>query len=370
MKLFIILMMFSMMTGLTAQKQVKQLPPLIDREIFFGDPEISGGQLSPDGKFMSFIKPFNGTRNIWFKKTDAAFETAKPLTADEKRPITSYFWSRNGKYILYVQDKGGNENFQVYAVSPTEKPEEGKDVPVSRNLTNKENTRVYIYAVPKTLPDVIFIGLNDRDASWHDLYELKISTGELKLLRKNTDRITGWVFDRRDKLKIAERTNDDGSTDLLRVDPKGFVKIYSVGPLESANAVNFHEDGQRIYLVTNKGEKNNLSKLVLFNITSQKEEPIESDPKKRVDFGSVSFSDIDNRMIATYYDDEKTRIYWKDKSFETDYKALKKAFNGLEVAFTSSTKDEKMWLIAVYSDTDNGSVYSFDRISKKTKFQY
>ncbi|MGB3226455.1 MAG: prolyl oligopeptidase family serine peptidase [Saprospiraceae bacterium] len=370
MKLFIILMMFSMMTGLTAQKQVKQLPPLIDREIFFGDPEISGGQLSPDGKFMSFIKPFNGTRNIWVKKTDAAFETAKPLTADEKRPITSYFWSRNGKYILYVQDKGGNENFQVYAVSPTEKPEEGKDVPVSRNLTNKENTRVYIYAVPKTLPDVIFIGLNDRDASWHDLYELKISTGELKLLRKNTDRITGWVFDRRDKLKIAERTNDDGSTDLLRVDPKGFVKIYSVGPLESANAVNFHEDGQRIYLVTNKGEKNNLSKLVLFNITSQKEEPIESDPKKRVDFGSVSFSDIDNRMIATYYDDEKTRIYWKDKSFETDYKALKKAFNGLEVAFTSSTKDEKMWLIAVYSDTDNGSVYSFDRISKKTKFQY
>lgn len=137
-------------------------------------------------------------------------------------------------------------------------------------MTNKENTRVYIYAVPKTLPDVIFIGLNDRDASWHDLYELKISTGELKLLRKNTDRITGWVFDRRDKLKIAERTNDDGSTDLLRVDPKGFVKIYSVGPLEFANAVNFHEDGQRIYLVTNKGEKNNLSKLVLFNITSQK----------------------------------------------------------------------------------------------------
>ncbi|MBK8483729.1 MAG: hypothetical protein IPL31_05150 [Saprospiraceae bacterium] len=68
MKLFIILMMFSMMTGLTAQKQVKQLPPLIDREIFFGDPEISGGQLSPDGKFMSFIKPFNGTRNIWVKK--------------------------------------------------------------------------------------------------------------------------------------------------------------------------------------------------------------------------------------------------------------------------------------------------------------
>jgi len=31
------------------------LPPLIDRELFFGDPEISGAQLSPDGKFITFL---------------------------------------------------------------------------------------------------------------------------------------------------------------------------------------------------------------------------------------------------------------------------------------------------------------------------
>jgi len=371
MKLLLFVMMICTMTSISAQKSnAKVQPPLIDRELFFGDPEISGSQLSPDGKYMSFIKPLNGTRNIWVKKTDAAFETAKPLTADEKRPISSYFWSRNSKYILYVQDKGGDENFHVYAVSPTEKPEEGKEVPPSRNLTNKEHTRAYIYAVPKTNPDVLYVGLNDRDQSWHDLYELKISTGDLKLLRTNTDRITGWVFDRRDKLRLAERTNPDGSTDILRVDPKGFNLIYSCGPLESAYCVNFHEDGQRVYMVTNKGPKQDLTKLITLNVTTKVEEVIESDPKKRVDFGSVSFSDIDNRMIATYYEDEKTRIYWKDKKFEADYKALKKAFNGLEISFNSATKDEKLYLIAVYSDTDNGSVYSFDRTTKKTKFQY
>ncbi len=362
-------MMLSLLSGVGAQKN-SQLPPLIDREIFFGDPEISGGQLSPDGKYMSFIKPYNGTRNIWVKKTDAAFQTAKPLTADDKRPVTSYFWSRNGKYILYVQDKGGNENYQVFAVNPSDKADETTGVPVSRNLTNKENTRVYLYAVPKTLPDIIYLGLNDRDASWHDLYELKISTGELKLLRKNTDRITGWVFDRTDKLRLAERTNSDGSTDILRVDSKGFVKIYSAGPLETAYCINFHEDGQRVYIISNKGENINLSQLILLNITNQKEEIIESDPKKKVDIASVSFSDVDNRMIASFYEDEKTRIYWKDKSFEDDYKTLKKSFNGLEVSFNSSTKDEKKWLISVYSDTDNGAVYSFDRTTRKTKFQY
>jgi hypothetical protein len=31
--------------------------PLLDRELFFGDPEISGAQLSPDGQYISFVKP-------------------------------------------------------------------------------------------------------------------------------------------------------------------------------------------------------------------------------------------------------------------------------------------------------------------------
>jgi len=31
-----------------------QQPPVIDRELLFDNPEIAGGQLSPDGKFISF----------------------------------------------------------------------------------------------------------------------------------------------------------------------------------------------------------------------------------------------------------------------------------------------------------------------------
>ena len=42
---------------------------------------------------------------------------------------------------------------------------------------------------------MIYIGLNDRDKSWHDLYKLRISTGERTLIRQNTDRIAAWIFD-------------------------------------------------------------------------------------------------------------------------------------------------------------------------------
>lgn len=99
-----------------------ELPPLIDRQLFFGDPEIINGQLSPDGKFIAFIKPLDGTRNVWVKRPDEPFAAARPLTADTKRPIPGFFWSEDGKYILFVQDQAGNENFNVYAVAPAPRP--------------------------------------------------------------------------------------------------------------------------------------------------------------------------------------------------------------------------------------------------------
>ena len=61
-------------------------PPIIDRELFFGDPEISGAQISPDGKFIAFVKPFKGTRNVWVKRTEEPFDAAKPITNDKSRP--------------------------------------------------------------------------------------------------------------------------------------------------------------------------------------------------------------------------------------------------------------------------------------------
>src|ERR1051325_11644278 len=121
-------------------------PPIIDRELFFGDPEIVGAQISPDGKFIAFIKPFKGTRNIWVKRTEDPFEKAKPITADTTRPIPACFWSRDGKYILFVQDKAGDENYLVYAVDTNATPASGHDVPSARNLTDTKGVRAFTYS--------------------------------------------------------------------------------------------------------------------------------------------------------------------------------------------------------------------------------
>ena len=174
--------------------------------MLFRSVEIAGAQISPDGKFISFLKPHNGTRNIWVKKAEEPFSAAKPVTNETKRPIPSYFWSRDGKYILYVQDQGGDENYNVYAVDPSKGEGAALD---TRNLTAAKGIRAMIYSVPKTDPDALFVGINDRDKAWHDLYKVKISTGERTLIRKNTDRVTAWVLDNKAQLRMATRSAED-----------------------------------------------------------------------------------------------------------------------------------------------------------------
>ncbi len=95
--------------GTTAKAAAGEaVPPLLDRELFFGNPEIAGAQLSPDGKYTAFLKPWKDTRNIWVKKTGESYESARLVTADPRRPIPGFFWSRDSKYILFVQDQDGD----------------------------------------------------------------------------------------------------------------------------------------------------------------------------------------------------------------------------------------------------------------------
>ncbi len=350
--------------------QQKGLPPLIDRELFFGDPEISGAQISPDGKFIAFIKPFKGTRNVWVKRTEAPFDSAKPITADMTRPIPAYFWSRDGKYILFVQDKAGDENYLVYAVNPAENPVAGQEVPAALNLTDLKGVRAQIAAVPRSEPDALYVGINDRDKAWHDLYKVKISTGERTLVRQNTERIVGWTFDLKDQLRLATRVADNGDTEVLRVDDKGFTKVYSCNVFESCGPVRYHKDGQRVYFITNKDAGVDLTQLTLFNPVTGKEEKVESDPLNRVDLSDIAFSELQEELIATTYEDERQRTYWKDKSFEADYKLIKKQLPGKEIGFGSSTKDERLWLLTAYSDMEPGERYLFDRQTKKLTLQY
>ena len=67
------------------------LPPIIDRELFFGNPEIAGAQISPDGKYISFVKPWKDTRNIYVKRRRRAIHCRTPAYHRDQAPHRRLF---------------------------------------------------------------------------------------------------------------------------------------------------------------------------------------------------------------------------------------------------------------------------------------
>ena len=345
-------------------------PPLIDRDLLFGDPEISGAQLSPDGKFLSFIKPYNGTRNIWVKGLNEAFDKARPMTNDQARPVRGYFWSRDGKYLLYSQDKGGDENFNIYAVNPTEAPAAGQPVPAARDLTGLKGVRVQIINAPLSAPNTLYIGLNDRDKAWHDLYKLNLTTGEKTLVRQNTGRLGAWTFDWNDQLRLASRSNPDGSTEWLRVEGEKMTPFYKTSIDEQSDIVGFTKDNRSVYLETNKGQGRDLAEIVLLDPATGQETPYQADPLKRVDVGSLILSEKTHEPVFVSFEDDRMRRVWKDKAFEKDFNTASLQLKGLDVSPASHTTDERLWLLSASSATQPSATYLFDRQTKQLTKQY
>jgi dipeptidyl aminopeptidase/acylaminoacyl peptidase len=356
-------------TAVRAQdKKTNGLPPLIDRELIFGNPEIAGAQISPNGQFIAFLKPWKDTRNVYVKAVAEPFSAARLMTTESKRPVAGYFWTRDSKYILYVKDNDGDENFNVYAVDPSATPAAGADAPPSRDLTGLKGVRVIPFELPKSDPDVVYIGLNDRDKAWHDLYKLKISTGEKTLLRKNTDRVTDWSFDLKGQLRLATRNAENGDTEILRVDADKLAPIYSCTVFETCNTLHFSTDGSHVYMETNKGA--DLISLALLDPATGKTEKVESDPLGKVDLGGALFSEATDELVETWYIDARAKTYFKDKAYGADNHWLEEHYKGKEISVVSRTRDERYWLFTAASDTEPGETVLFDRKTRALTPQY
>jgi hypothetical protein len=327
--------------------------PLIDRDVFFGDPKISGAQISPDGKWISFRQPYRDVMNIWVKKADEPFDAAKPMTADTERPVTGYFWSEDSRYLLYVQDKGGNENFHVFAVDPAAEPEKETGVPPARNLTDYDDVRAMIYAVPEKTPGHIIVGLNDRDPALHDVYRVAIATGERELLITNESNVAAWITDKDGTVRLAYRQTEDGGSEMMPVvDGKLGDPIYTCTAEESCAPAAFHKNGKQVYIQSNKGDDVDLIRLMLMDAKTGQTTLVESDPEGEVDFGGAVFSDATDELIATVYVGDRVRIYPKDEQLEKDLALLREKLPDGELGLRSMTEDMNTMLVSVSRDVD------------------
>lgn len=346
-----------------------KLPPLLDRELFFDDAEIDGARLSPDGRSIMFRQRFNGAMNIWVKSMEEPFEKARPISA-HGRSVQRFFWSRDSRLILYVQDQGGDENYNLYAVDPEREPDPHTGVPVPRILTEYEGVQTRILSVPRKNHKEIIIGINDRDPALHDAYRVNLNTGERELVFENTHDIIGWTFDDYGNLRFVSRQTQDGGSEILMVKNDEIVQVYRIPFGESAAIARFHEDNERVYMVTNKGDDVDLSRLVIFDPETGQKELVEKDPEGEVDFGGAIFSEVSHELLATFYVGDRVRIYFHNSRFKNDYEKIREQIPEGDIQFRSRSDDEDTWLIVVSQDIDPGSVYVYDRNAEDISLLY
>src|SRR5919108_957447 len=298
-------------------------PPLIPITHFFDNPEIAGAQISPDGRWLTYLKPYRTKLNVHVRSL-AARVPERRLTSDTARPVTGYFWSADSKYVLYVQDKGGNENYHVYRVPIT-----GTGVPDAKDLTPYDGVRAVIFDVPRDRPDRILVGLNKRTPTAFDAYWLNLATGDTTLAAQNPGRLLGFLLDKQHQLRAAQGSNEQGGTDIYaRASDQGeWRKVASYPATDNVAALRVHPNGRQLYMSSNAGETD-LAQLVLLDLETGATTPVESDPEKEVDFGSAAFSDIQNPLPPPLYVAQTVRLYPQNERVARDVANIKRLHDG------------------------------------------
>ena len=324
--------------------------PLIERSKLFGNPVKAAGRLSPDGRWFSWLAPRDGVLNIYVAPANN-LDAAKPLTDERARPVRSYFWSPDSTQLLFIQDKGGDENFLLYGVDVTT----GKQTA----LTPFTKTRAQLVAISKRHKDRILVGLNNRNPKYHDVHTLNLKTRKLTLVMRN-DAYAGFIADEDLILRIASKSRDDGGTDYYRV-TKGVVDKAPFGSVAledslTTSPAGFTADGKTLYWIDSRGR--NTASLLAQDVATGKTTVVAEN--ERADISSTLANPTTQRVEA--YQAQYLKPEWTalDPGIGASLKWLESKLGAPPVVLGRTDADDK-WVVSSVSAVEPAVVYLFDR---------
>ncbi|WP_442484861.1 alpha/beta fold hydrolase [Aeoliella sp. SH292] len=336
---------------------------LIPRDVLFGNPQRSQSRLSPDGKWLSFLAPVKqegdeegqGVMNVWVAPADDP-ASAKPVTDDKLRGIRGHSWAYNSEQILYTQDKGGDENWHVYATNVNDK--------TTIDLTPIDGVNANIAGASEQFPDEVLVGLNDRNPQLHDIHRVNLKTGERKLVQENPG-LAALVADDNYKIRLGFNYTPTGGQVWL--EPKGepgdkgytdFEVIEEFGPEDAMTSgpAGFNKAGDVLYYEDSRDR--NTAALFERNLESGESKLLAEDAK--ADVGGILAHPTKHTIQAVSF--TFARREWKvlDDAIQGDIDFLTNFADG-EFEVTGRTLDDRYWSIAYILDDGPVKYYIYDR---------
>ncbi|HEU0044379.1 S9 family peptidase [Sphingomonas sp.] len=338
---------------LAAQSAPGSAVPLIERAKLFGNPTRAAGRLSPDGKWLSYIQPRDGVMNLWVAPASAPNE-ARPLTAEKVRPIRNAFWSPDSKQLLFINDKGGDENFLLYGVDVA--------TGAQRALTPFEKTRVQLIGGSQKIKDKLLVGVNNRDPRWHDVHLLDLTTGKLTLVFQN-DGYSGFVADDDLRLRLVSKPRPDAGSDWFRVTnnvpEKTAVVSYGLDDSQTTAPLGFTTDGKTLYWTDARGRDR--AALFAQDVATGKMTVVGESARADVSGGLFHPRTGALEAYSDYY--LRNDYVPVGDSVRADL-AFLKAQNKGDFAVTSRTEADDKWLVSFDPVTAPAATYLYDRRAK------
>lgn len=335
---------------------------LIPRSLLFGNPEKAFPSLSSTGTKLAYLAPDkNNVLNVYVK--DLSKESAdKQVTTDTTRGIRTYMWTGEDS-ILYLQDKGGDENWHIFKTDLS--------TGITEDLTPFEGITADIVDYNPHFPDQILIQMNRRDPSLHDVYRLNLKSGELLLDTENSGQVIEWITDNHLCVRASAAMDSQGNT-LISVRENTTApwnQILKIDPSELDTSVaGFTEDGNSLYCLTSIDS--DTVRLIKWEIESGKYTVVAENPN--YDLSSVQINPLTYRLEAVGYEGEKYKTLILDPEIAADFEWLEKqtSLSDGSIYLVSRDLKNRTWIIGVMSDIRSTSYYLFRREDKSLKFLF
>ncbi|MBC7654440.1 MAG: S9 family peptidase [Oligoflexus sp.] len=321
-------------------------------ETFFKNPEQSLYHISPDGKYLSYLKPTNGQLNIFVQSLSDNKVTQ--ITRLNNQSIKYYFWAGDDK-LFYMQEKDSLDNYQAYIVN--------KDG--SNNLLIKTPLKTKVEVIDQIIKNnnAILIAVNDRVAEYFDVYKLNINTGERKLFIKNPGNIIQWISDDNGNINLAVGSDGVNETIYFRSDSKQkFEPVITNNFKSSLAPFGFTNQANHIYALSNI----NRDKLALvdFDCKLGKEVKVIYE-NADVDILDVVYSKTQKKLAYLTYETNKREIHFLDDKYKNMYDDLRSQIPNQEIKIIDKDQAEKRFIIRTYTDKNPGSYFLYQSDTKK-----
>jgi dipeptidyl aminopeptidase/acylaminoacyl peptidase len=328
--------------------------PLVPREVFFGDPDVSWARLSFDGASVAYLAPVDGVRNLWVAAL-RDLKGARPLTRATDRPIGNVFqWAMTHRHVVFFQDRDGDENWRASSVDVRT----GAIVP----LTPARGVRAFIQDVSHRFPREMLLAHNQRDKQRFDLYRVNVVTGRAELAFENRQ-FSALFTDSAFRLRFGSRLLADGSVEWLERRPGGVWVPFMTAPLsdlDGTRLLGLSDDGATVYLFDSRGRDK--AALVALDLATRRTRVLTEDPD--ADMTRTLRHVTTRRPLAAGAIADRRRWRAVDPGFAGDLARLQSFTEG-DIELGGLSADATKVLVYVERDVASPEYALYDRSARR-----